>query len=47
VASRCPTLLFILAEDMEASNPEHMPKMQRILANQGLKFTIPYQDAAL
>src|SRR5215210_8625184 len=34
-----PNILFILADDMKASDLDHMPNTQSLLANQGVKFT--------
>jgi N-acetylglucosamine-6-sulfatase len=34
-----PNILFIIADDMKASDLEHMPNTQTLLANRGVKFT--------
>src|ERR687893_2543728 len=34
-----PNILFILTDDMKASDLDHMPNTQNLLANQGVKFT--------
>jgi N-acetylglucosamine-6-sulfatase len=34
-----PNILFILADDMKASDLDHMPNTQSLLTNQGVKFT--------
>ena len=34
-----PNILFILTDDMRASDLAHMPNTQNLLANQGVKFT--------
>jgi N-acetylglucosamine-6-sulfatase len=34
-----PNILFILTDDMKASDLDHMPNTQRLLVNQGVKFT--------
>jgi N-acetylglucosamine-6-sulfatase len=34
-----PNILFIIADDMKASDLDHMPNTQTLLANQGVKFT--------
>jgi N-acetylglucosamine-6-sulfatase len=38
-AAAKPNILFILADDMKASDLDHMPNTQSLLANQGVKFT--------
>ena len=39
VANPRPNILFILADDMRASDLDHMPNTQSLLTNQGVKFT--------
>jgi N-acetylglucosamine-6-sulfatase len=34
-----PNILFILADDLRASDLDHMPNAQSLLVNQGVKFT--------
>jgi hypothetical protein len=34
-----PNILFILADDMRASDLDYMPNTHNLLANQGVKFT--------
>jgi N-acetylglucosamine-6-sulfatase len=34
-----PNILFILTDDMKASDLDHMPHTKRLLVNQGVKFT--------
>jgi len=34
-----PNILFILADDMRASDLGYMPNTQNLLTNQGVKFT--------
>ena len=36
-----PNILFILGDDLRASDLERMPKTQSLLTNQGVKFTKP------
>jgi N-acetylglucosamine-6-sulfatase len=42
-----PNILFILADDMRASDLDHMPNTQSLLANQGVKFTKPWVTRSL
>jgi arylsulfatase A-like enzyme len=39
VANPRPNILFILADDMKASDLDHMPNTKSLLVNQGVKFT--------
>jgi N-acetylglucosamine-6-sulfatase len=47
VANPRPNILFILADDMKASDLDHMPNTQRLLANQGVEFTKPWVSRSL
>jgi arylsulfatase A-like enzyme len=42
VADSKPNILFVLADDMEAADLEHMLKTQSLLVDQGVKFTRPW-----
>ncbi len=42
-----PNILFILADDLRASDLDHMPKTQSLLANQGVKFTKAWTTRSL
>jgi N-acetylglucosamine-6-sulfatase len=42
-----PNILFILADDMKASDLEHMPGVQSLLVDQGVKFTRPWVSRSL
>ncbi len=42
-----PNILFILADDLRASDLEHMPNMQSLLANEGVKFTKAWTTRSL
>jgi N-acetylglucosamine-6-sulfatase len=47
VANPRPNILLILADDMKASDLDHMPNTQRLLVNQGVKFTKPWVTRSL
>jgi N-acetylglucosamine-6-sulfatase len=34
-----PNILFVLADDLRASDLDHMPKARSLLVDQGVKFT--------
>jgi len=42
-----PNILFILADDMRASDLKYMPKTQRLLASQGVEFEKPWVTRSL
>jgi len=42
-----PNILFILTDDMKARELQYMPNTQRLLADQGLKFTEAYVTRSL
>ena len=42
-----PNILFIVADDMKASDLDHMPKTQRLLVDQGVKFAKPWVSRSL
>jgi N-acetylglucosamine-6-sulfatase len=42
-----PNILFILADDMRASDLDHMPNTQSLLARQGVKFTKAWTTRSL
>ena len=42
-----PNILFILTDDMKASDLEYMPNTQSLLANQGVKFTKAWTTRSL
>ena len=42
-----PNILFILADDMRASDLQHMPNTQTLLENQGVKFTKAWVSRSL
>ena len=42
-----PNILFILADDMKAADLEHMPKVQGLLVEQGVRFTRPWVTRSL
>jgi N-acetylglucosamine-6-sulfatase len=42
-----PNILFILADDLRASDLEYMPNTQSLLANQGVKFTKAWTTRSL
>jgi arylsulfatase A-like enzyme len=47
VANARPNILFILADDMKASDLGHMPNTQRLLADQGVEFAKPWVTRSL
>jgi len=42
-----PNIVFILTDDMKASDLDYMPNTQNLLANQGVKFTEAWVTRAL
>jgi N-acetylglucosamine-6-sulfatase len=47
VANPRPNIMFILADDMKASDLNHMPNTQRLLVDQGVEFTKPWVTRSL
>jgi N-acetylglucosamine-6-sulfatase len=47
VANPRPHIMFILADDMKASDLNHMPNTQRLLVDQGVEFTKPWVTRSL
>ena len=47
MANAKPNILFILADDMKASDLDHMPSTQNLLIDQGVKFTKPWVTRSL
>jgi N-acetylglucosamine-6-sulfatase len=47
VASPRPNILFILADDMRASDLDRMPNTQSLLVDQGVEFTKPWVTRSL
>jgi arylsulfatase A-like enzyme len=47
VANARPNILFILGDDLRASDLKHMPNTQSLLVNQGVEFTKPWVTRSL
>ncbi len=47
MANAKPNILFILGDDLRASDLDHMPNTQNLLVDQGVKFTKPWVSRSL